>query len=229
MRGTMVSLTAADGHEFKAYETGPADGVPVKGGLVLVQEIFGVTDHIKQLCDSFADEGYRVLSPQLYDRDTRDYQTGYTAEDVQNAIAMRARIDYDDTVLDVQASVDALQGAGPVFCTGFCYGGSVTWVAAARVSGLAACAGYYGGQIKQFIELEPKCPTMLHFGARDASIPEEDVEQIRAMHPDVIIHMYDADHGFQSDRPQHYDEAAAKQARDRTFAHFAAAAAATSA
>ncbi len=194
---------------------------------MLVLEIFGVTDHIKTLSDSFADEGYRVLSPQLYDRVTPDYQAGYTSDEVQDAIAMRAKVPYDNAVLDVQAAVDALQGVGPVFCTGFCYGGSVTWVAAGRVTGLAACAGYYGGQIKQFIDLQPQCPTMLHFGARDASIPEEDVEQIRMMHPDVTIHVYDADHGFQSDRPQHYDEVAAKLARERTFAHFAAAAAAT--
>jgi len=226
LRGKMVSLTASDGHEFKAYETQPADGTPIKGGLVLVQEIFGVTDHIKELSDSFAEEGYRVLSPALYDRITPDYEAGYTPEEVQDAIEMRAKNPYDNAVLDVQASVDALQGAGPVFVTGFCYGGSVSWVAAGRVTGLTASAPYYGGQIKDFIDLAPQVPTICHFGEKDASIPMEVVEQVRSMHPGVTIHVYDADHGFQSDRPAHYDEAAAALARQRTVAFFDEAAAA---
>lgn len=227
LRGSMISLTAADGHNFKAYETGPSNGAPVKGGLVLVQEIFGVTDHIKELSDSFAEEGYRVLSPALYDRITPDYAAGYTAEEVQDAIAMRAKNSYDNAAADVQTCVDALQGVGPVFVTGFCYGGSVSWVAAGKVTGLTAAAPYYGGQIKDFMELTPQVPTICHFGEKDASIPMEVVDQIRTMHPDVTVHVYDADHGFQSERPQHYDAGAAQLARERTVAFFDQAASAS--
>lgn len=221
-RGRMIEVTSGDGARIGCYHV-EAQG-PRKGGLVLVMEIFGVTDHIKDRCDAFAADGFEVLSPQLYDRIERDFTTGYSQDDIQRALAMRARNSYDNTALDAQACIDMLAPRGKVFCTGYCYGGSVTWVTACRCTGLAAASGYYGGAIKDFLDETPRCPTILHFGEKDPGIPLSDVERIRAAHPEVEVHVYEgADHGFQSDRPTHYRAEAARLARQRTLDLFASA------
>jgi carboxymethylenebutenolidase len=219
-RGEMRNMTSGDGATVGCYHVQP-QGVARRGGLVLVMEIFGVNDHIKELCDSYAAEGFEVLSPQLYDRVERGFAVGYAPEDIQRGLALRSRNSYDNTVTDVQMCIDELKARGPVVCTGFCYGGSVTWLAAGRCRDLAAAAGFYGGAIKDFLNERPRCPTILHFGEKDASIPLADVERIRGTHPEVTVYVYEgADHGFCSDRRQNYDEAACRLARERTLAHF---------
>ena len=219
-KGKMVTLTSGDGAEILCYQV-KAEGTR-KGGLVLIMEIFGVTAHIKDLCDDYAARGYDVLSPQLYDRQVKDFQATYSQEDIQESLKLRADNSYENTVLDVQMCIDRLRadGNGKVFITGYCYGGSVSWVAAARATGLDAASCYYGGAIKQFIGESPKCPTICHFGEKDQGIPMEDVREIEKAHPEVKVYVYDADHGFNSDRRNNYDKASAELALKRTLALF---------
>jgi len=219
-KGKDITLKSGDGADILCYHA-KAEGES-KGGLVLIMEIFGVTAHIKDLCDDYAARGYDVLSPQLYDRQVKDFQATYSQEDIQESLKLRADNSYENTVLDVQMCIDKLHadGAKKVFITGYCYGGSVSWVAACRAKGLDAASCYYGGAIKQFIGESPKCPTICHFGEKDHGIPMEDVREIEKAHPEVKIYVYDADHGFNSDRRNNYDKAAAELALKRTLALF---------
>lgn len=219
-KGKMITLKSGDGADILAYHV-KAEGAR-KGGLVLIMEIFGVTDHIKDLCDGYAARGYDVVSPQLYDRQVKDFKATYSQDDIQKSLEYRAKNPIENAVMDVQASVDKLRadGNGKVFITGYCYGGTVTWVAACRVKGLDAAACYYGGAIKDFLAETPKCPTINHFGEKDHSIPMDVVEKIKAAHPEVPAYVYDADHGFNSDRRNNYDKAAAELALKRTLELF---------
>jgi carboxymethylenebutenolidase len=218
-RGTMTSMTMSDGASIGVYHVEPKGAR--RGGLIVIQEIFGVTDHIREVADSYADEGYEVLAPSLYDREEPGFNVSYSPEDIQKAIRIaRNEHPFDLSVKDTQVCIDALKGKGPVFITGYCYGGSVTWAAACRCDGLAAASGYYGGNIAQMAHENPKCPTILHFGEHDHGIPMDAVEKIKAAHPDVPVYVYDAGHGFNSDRRTDYNPDAAKLARDRTLALF---------
>ncbi len=214
-------MTMADGAIIDVYHSA-ATGKR-KAGLVLIQEIFGVTEHIRDLCDGYAADGYDVLAPALYDREHPGFQADYN--DAQFARAMelaRELHPIDLSIADIQTCVDALATKGPVFITGYCYGGTMSFLAACRVSGLAAASGYYGGHIMPFIDETPKCPTILHFGRFDDSIPMSSVEAISAAHPDVTVHVYDAGHGFNSDRRKDYHETSAILARQRTLDLFEA-------
>ena len=217
--GAVVRLTADDGHVLDAYRAAP-DGEP-RAGLVLVQEIFGVNDHIRGVCDGFAADGYLVLAPALFDRKAQGTELGYSGETVEEGRALRADIGWEGPVQDIKAAADALEGAAKIGVVGYCWGGSLAWLAACRLS-FDAAVGYYGGQIIQFVGETPACPTMLHFGTEDAGIPMADVDEIKATHPDVTVHVYrGAGHGFNCDqRADHHPDAAAL-ARDRTLAHFA--------
>jgi carboxymethylenebutenolidase len=217
----MTSMRMNDGAEIGVYHVDPTGRR--RGGLVLIQEIFGVTEHIKEQCDIFAAEGYEVLAPSLYDREEPGFQVSYGAEDIQKAIRIaRGEHPFDLSVVDTQVFIDALKDKGPVFITGYCYGGSVTWAAACRCTGLAAASGYYGGQIGQMPDENPRCPTILHFGRHDHGIPMDVVEKVKRQHPDVAVYIYDAGHGFNSDRRADYNESAAKLARQRTLDLFRA-------
>lgn len=219
--GKMIELKAADGFEFGCYHA-EAQGTR-QGGLILIQEIFGLTDHIKELADGFAANGYEVLAPSMYDRQGKGWSVGYTPDDVHEAIKRAGTNTMENACMDVEAARDFLSAGGPVYITGYCYGGSVTWVAACRVTGLNAAASYYGRLVIDHMDERPRCPTILHFGEIDPTIPLDAVRRIEAAHPDIPTYVYEgADHGFQSDRPQHFDEAAASLARERTLTHFAA-------
>lgn len=221
-RGTMTKMTMSDGAEIGVYHVGPKGAR--RGGLILIQEIFGVTEHIRELCDKFADEGYEVLGPALYDREEPGFQATYSPEDIQKAIKIaRGEHPFDLSIKDTQTCIDALKGKGAVFITGFCYGGTVTWAAACKCDGLAAASGYYGGQIAQMNDLQPKCPTILHFGENDHGIPLSDVEKIRSSHPDVKVYVYEGcGHGFNSDRRTDYNDEAHKLGMKRTLELFRA-------
>ncbi len=165
-----------------------------------------------------------MLAPALYDREAPGFETGYTPEEVQKAIKIaRGEHPFELSIQDSQTCIDALKAKGPVFITGYCYGGTVSWVAACRCDGLAAASGYYGGNIAAMNDLEPKCPTILHFGSEDHGIPMEAVEKIRSAHPDVTVYVYEgADHGFNCNHRPSFDEASAKLARERTLELFRA-------
>lgn len=187
-----------------------------RGGLVLVQEIFGVTDHIKKLSTEYAADGFEVIAPSLFDRLDKNYVGD--ADDVKKAMGLAMRTKLDDVVKDLQIAIDML--APPVFIVGYCYGGSAVWVAACRCRGLKAASSYYGKLIVEHVEEQPKVPIILHFGETDDSIPMENVRQIQADHPDLDAYVYPAGHGFNSDRPTHFDKESAELARERTLALF---------
>jgi carboxymethylenebutenolidase len=217
--GTIKSMKMDDGGEIGVYQINPTG--QRRGGLVLVQEIFGVTDHIKEQCDSYAAEGYEVLAPSLFDREAPGFQESYSPEGIQKAIRIaRGTHPFDLSVADTQVCIDALKDKGAVFITGYCYGGSVVWAAACRCTGLAAASGYYGAKIGEMAEEIPHCPTILHFGRHDHGIPMVEIEEVKRLHPEVAVYVYDAGHGFNSDRRADYNEAAAKLARQRTLELF---------
>lgn len=215
-------MKSGDGVEIGCYHVEAAG--KRRGGLVVVQEIFGVNEHIRDVCDRYAGEGYEVLAPALFDRIEPGFESGYLPEDFDRARAIRANNPIKDTVMDCQMCIDRLGGAGgaaPVFIVGYCYGGTVTWVAACRCTGLAAASGYYGSGIKDFLAETPKCPTILHFGTLDRSTPPDVIAAIKKAHPQVPCHVYEnADHGFNSDSRPQYNAEAAKLAHARTLALF---------
>lgn len=212
----MKLKSKADGFEFEAYHVLPKDAR--RGGLVLIQEIFGVTQGIRELADGFAEDGYEVLAPQMFDRAERNFEAERTPESFVKGREYLTRVGFDNALRDVQACIDAL--AGPVFVTGFCYGGTVAWLAASRCEGLTAAACFYGGGISGLLDDRPKVPTILHFGKKDAHITSEHWEKIGAAHPEVPLYLYDGDHGFFShDRPD-YDPEPAHLARLRTLQLF---------
>ncbi|QUD87250.1 dienelactone hydrolase family protein [Phenylobacterium montanum] len=215
-RGGSARLKGADGFEFGAYRVLPEDAR--HGGLVLIQEIFGVTAHIRELCDSFAEEGYEVIAPSLYDRLEPGFEADYAPEAMAKAVRYSQETPWDQVEGDLNAAIAALNG--PVFVTGFCWGGTASWLAACRCPGVAAVSSFYGRRIPELLAETPKCPTILHFGKTDASIPMETVDQIAEAHPDLPIHLYDAGHGFVSDRSRDYQPDAARLARLRTLQLF---------
>jgi carboxymethylenebutenolidase len=216
--GETIRLTSGhDGFQFDAYHVKPTDAR--RGGLLLIQEIFGVTDHIRELCDGFAEDGYEVIAPAFYDRLERGFEADYGDAAIQKGVQYAQATPWDQVAADAQAAVDAL--AGPVFVTGYCWGGAATWLVACRCRGVAAVAAYYGRRIGELVDETPKCPTILHFGKTDASIPMEKVDEIREKHPDLPIYLYDAGHGFNSDRRRDYHEDSARLARLRTLQLFA--------
>lgn len=217
--GETIRLTSArDGFEFDAYRARPDDAR--RGGLVVCHAIWGVTPHLRVLADSYADDGYEVLVPSLFDR----FQRGFADQDTDPALMARQNgfaeaSGWGVDVMDaVQAAIDAL--APPVFALGFCFGGNVAWLAAAHCEGLSAVASYYGGQIaSHHLGARPRIPTCLHLGKSDALIPPADVEAIRAAHPDLPIYLYDAGHAFVAPSGFHADSA--RLSRLRTLQIFA--------
>jgi carboxymethylenebutenolidase len=214
--GQFLELTAADGFKLSAYCAEPA-GKP-RGGLVVTQEIFGVNSHIQSVCDRFAADGYLAIAPALFDRYQRGVNIGYTPDDIAKGRELKAKAQIDAALNDVSAARDAGASAGKVGVVGYCWGGYVTWMAACRLSGFACAVPYYGGGMLEAIGEQPKCPVVAHFGERDTGIPVEGVRKFAAAHPEVQVHVYAADHGFNCDQRGSYDAAAAKLARERTLA-----------
>lgn len=219
--GQDLTLTADDGHKLGAYRADPA-GTP-KGGIVVLQEIFGVNKHIREVADGFAADGYVAIAPALYDRSSKKgVQLGYEGDDIAIGRDLREEFSWGDTVLDVKAAVDVLKAEGlKVGTTGYCWGGTISYLAGCRLDVQAAVV-YYGGQILPYVDEKENCPLLMHFGEHDKGIPLSDVDAIKAAHPDADVHIYDADHGFNCDHRGSYNEAAAKTARERTMAFYAA-------
>jgi carboxymethylenebutenolidase len=215
--GKQFSLTAADKHQLGAYRADPK-GAP-KGAVVVVQEIFGVNSHIRSVCDRFAEEGYVAVAPALFDRQERNFESGYSPDEVTNARKFVANPDWAAMLRDVQAAIADVKSAGPVAIVGFCMGGTVAFLAATRLDGLSAAVCYYGGRIAAFADERPRCPVQMHFGDQDQSIPMSDVETIKQKRPDCEIHVYPgAGHGFHCDERGSFNEQSAKTAWQRTTA-----------
>jgi carboxymethylenebutenolidase len=217
--GKQIDLTAKDGFTLAAYEAAP-DG-ETRGGLVVVQEIFGVTRHIRSVADDFAAQGYRVIAPALFDRVERNVELGYSGEDAAKGVALRAQTKMDETLADIAAAVEAAKAGGRVGIVGYCWGGTLAFAAAQQVDGLTAAVGYYGSGIAALPMEQLRCPVMLQFGDQDKSVPLADVEKIRRAHPDITIHIYPAQHGFNSSDRASYNPVSATLARERTLEFFA--------
>ena len=214
--GKTIELKAKDGFTLAAYRADPA-GKP-KGGLVVIQEIFGVNHHIRDVTDRFAALGYAAIAPALFDRTKRGVDIGYDAAAVETGRNLRSEVKLEDTLLDLQAAIDNLKGMGKIGVVGYCWGGSLAFLAATRLTGIAAAVGYYGGMIAEHAGEKPRVPVMLHFGDSDQSIPMSDVDKVRAAHPEITTYVYKAGHGFNCDERGSYDAASAKTALDRTLA-----------
>ena len=220
--GEIIQLTATDGHVLDAYRAEP-DGEP-RGAVVVIQEIFGVNVHIKDVADGFAKDGYLAIAPALFDRFEKGVDLGYEADDIAVGREFKAKgnENLDNVMADVSAAYEAVKSAGKVGITGYCWGAVVVWAAACRLN-FDAAACYYGAGIIDLIGETPKCPTTLHFGREDASIPLDEVDAISKAHPDLDVYLYDAGHGFNCDRRGSYDEDSMKAARVRTLDLFAGA------
>ncbi len=216
--GKMIELTASDGFKLGAYKAEPKG--PSKGGLVVCQEIFGVNHHIRNVADRFAEQGYTVIAPALFDRAQRGVDIGYTEATIKQGVDIRGKIKLEDTMKDVQAAVGALKGAGKIGVVGYCWGGSLAFLSATRLSGVSAAVGYYGGTIAAHADEKPKVPVMLHFGEKDHGIPMSDVEKVKKARPEVKIFTYPADHGFSCDERGSFDKPSHEQALARTLAFF---------
>ena len=210
-----IQLRAADGQELGAYVAWP-EGEPI-AALVVVQEIYGVNAHIRRVTNGYAKDGFLAIAPALFDRIEPNVQLGYEGEDAAKARSFLPRLDTEKAVLDVEAAVQyAAKSTGKkVGVVGFCWGGTLAWLAAARLP-VAVAVGYYGGQIARYVGEQPKVPVMLHFGTQDAHIPKADVDKVKAAHPEVEIYWYNAGHGFNCDERASYSPEAAKTARERS-------------
>lgn len=216
-----VKLKASDGFVFNSYVAEPV--AKPKGGLVVVQEIFGINPHMRSVTDRFAAEGYLAVAPAIFDRGQPGIELAYNKDGYEKGFELLQKIPMDDTMKDVAAALDyaAKETGKPAGVVGFCYGGSVAWRAAAELAP-AAAVGYYGGYIIKYAEETPKAPVMLHFGRKDEHIPESGIAKVQALHPEVPIYWYDAGHAFNRDSDQQvYVEKAAKEAMARTLAFFA--------
>jgi len=215
--GETIRLTAADGHELDAYKAMP-EGAP-RSGIVVIQEIFGVNNHIRNVAERFAAEDYAVVAPALFDRVERGVELGYDESGVAKGRQFKDAADLDGALADIKAAADALAEHGTVGAVGYCWGGLLAFLTATRL-GLPAVS-YYGGGIASYADEKPKAPLMFHFGEKDHAIPMEEVETIRAKHPDVPLFTYpEAGHGFSCDERGSYHEPSHKQALERTLGFF---------
>lgn len=221
--GQWLKLKASDGQELSAYLAKPEGAA--RGGLVIVQEIFGINAHIRSVVDSYAKEGYVAIAPALFDRIEPDVQLSYDGEDRQRAFDLYGKLDPKTAILDVAAGFQhvAQEGAG-AGVVGFCFGGLMAWLSATRgrQTGFEPkCAvGYYAGGVGNVAKEQPNCPVMLHFGAEDNHIGKDQIEAVRQAHPEVQVFVYEgAGHAFNRDvDPASFHPGAAALARQRTLA-----------
>ena len=216
--GKQFSLTSADKFQLGAYRADPSG--PAKGGIVVIQEIFGVNHHIRAVCDRLAGEGYTAVAPAVFDRQQPNFESGYSPDEIANARKFVANPDFNAMLRDVQAAINELKPNSPVGIMGFCMGGTISFLAACKLNGLSAAVCYYGGQIAKNAYEKPKVPTQMHFGEQDASIPMSDVEMIKQKRGgDCEIYGYpNAQHGFHCDERGSYNAEAAKLAWQRAMA-----------
>jgi len=217
--GQRIELTADDGFSFGAWQSLPA-GKP-KGAVVVIQEIFGVNAHIREVTDGYAAAGYAAIAPQIFDRVSRDKELGYTQDDMGAGIRIAfQQLNRDRALGDVQAAINHISGHGKVGVVGYCFGGLLTWLSACTLKGVAAASSYYGGGVVNEVNRKANCPVIMHFGEKDAHIPMTDVGKIKAALPEVTVYVYPADHGFNCDHRASHDAAAAATALDRTLTFF---------
>lgn len=216
--GETIQLKAADGFSFSAYTAGPANATK---GIVVVQEIFGVNHHIRDMADRFAALGYAVVAPAVYDRVERGFEVGYGPTDIAKGRDVRMKLKDPDIIKDIEAAAAHLSGK-KVGIVGYCFGGTVAWWGATRSNKFAAASCWYGGGIPGTKNETPHCPVQMHFGAKDASIPMTDVDAVRAAQPNVEIYVYEElGHGFGCNERDAYRKPDYDKAQQRTVDFFA--------
>lgn len=216
--GEMIELTSADGHKFQAYAAGDPKS---PRALVVVQEIFGVNRHMRDVADRLAQSGYYVLSPAVFDRAERNVELDYTADGVKKGLELRAAIAESDVMMDIEATAAKLSPR-PTGIIGYCWGGTIAWWGATKSKSFKAAVTWYGGGIMQTKEAVPNCPVQMHFGALDKGIPMSDVEAIKQSQPEIPVFIYEnADHGFGCDDRASFNAEANKLAEQRSLAFFA--------
>ena len=215
--GQLIELTASDGKTIEAYRAEP-EGTP-RGGVVIIQEIWGVNSHIRSVADGYAADGYLAIAPAIFDRvEPGVKMDDYNDETMGKGFGIMGKVDADNALLDVEAAAGAASEAGKVGVVGFCFGGRMAWLSASHLDGIAASVAYYGGGIPGLASEQPKCPVILHFGEADTHIPLDTVQEFQKSHPSLPVHIYDgAEHGFNCDRRASFHEAASKLARERTL------------
>ena len=217
--GANANIPSADGFDLGVYIAEP-EGAP-KGAVVVIQEIFGVNQHIREVTDGYAAQGYYAIAPKIFDRIERDIELGYEEADMGRGIDLAfQQLDHGLALADVQSAINTAKAHGKVGVVGYCFGGLLTWLSACQLEGVSAASSYYGGGVAGQMGMSANCPTIMHFGELDAHIPMTDVESVKAAQPDVAVYTYDADHGFNCDHRGSYNQAAAEVALERTLAHF---------
>jgi carboxymethylenebutenolidase len=213
--GERVTLAASDGFRLGAYRADPEG--PARGAVAVIQEIFGVNHYIRAVCDRLAGQGFTALAPALFDRKVRDFESGYSDEERASALSFLKDFDWSAALRDAEAAVVELRcSTSAPAVIGFCLGGSLAFLAATRLDGLSASICFYGGQIVRSADEKPRCPTQMHFGDEDQSIPLRDVEKIKAKRPDCDIHLYHGGHGFACDERASYEPKSAALAWERS-------------
>lgn len=200
-----------------AFRAQPAD--PPKGGIVVIQEIFGVNAHIRDVVERFAEAGYVAIAPAFFDHVESDVELDYDAAGIARGRALISELDIDQVMADVGSAADSIRSAGKIGVVGYCWGGTIAMLAASRL-GLPAVS-YYGARNVAWLHENFSAPLQFHFGAKDSSIPPEAIERHRECLPASEIHVYPAAHGFNCDRRQDFDAASAALARARTLDFFA--------
>ncbi|MDE2253575.1 MAG: dienelactone hydrolase family protein [Betaproteobacteria bacterium] len=215
--GKTIELHTKDGQRLSAYLAEPA-GKP-KGGIVVMQEIFGVNAHIRSVADKYAQAGYTAIAPAVFDPIEKGVELGYDQAGMQKGLELVGALGFDRAVASVDAAAKAIASAGKVGVVGYCWGGSVAYLSATRL-GLPAVS-YYGGRNAQLIGEKAGAPLLFHYGLKDAHISEADREAVRRANPEAEFYVYDADHGFNCDARASFDAPSAKLALERSLAFFA--------
>lgn len=206
-----IRLTAKDGHELDAFSVKADDPI---GNIVVIQEIFGITDHIQAVCHKFASNGYDVIAPAIYDRFERNITLDYTQ--IEEGVGYKMKLSDDYAMSDIQAAQSYLGTKTAV--VGYCYGGMLTHIAASKLN-FDCAVSYYGGMIADnYIDLKIDIPIMYHFGENDHAIPMDAVDLIRNTYQDATVHVYEnAGHGFNCDMRADFHESSANLALERTL------------
>lgn len=207
-----IKITSQDGHVFSAYQSLPQG--QAKGGIIILQEIFGVNRHIREVCDDYAAAGWSVLAPALFDRAEADVQLDYDSDEIARGLSLKEKVDALAET-DIVACLAKFPADLKTAVIGYCWGGSLAWRMACRHDGLDAAVSYYGGEVPKLKKEQPRCVVQAHFGRQDASIPMEGVDAFMAARPDVGVFIYDADHGFNCTHREQYNADAAAEARKR--------------
>jgi len=215
-----IKSTADDGFEFSAYHARPAR--VSRGGVIVVQEIFGLDEHVRRDVDRWASLGFEAVAPSLYDRREPGFLAGHDAAGMTAGIAHARATPLEQPLADIAACRDYLKPRGKVFIVGYCYGGSLVWLAAGKLDGLSGASSYYGSMVQANASLRPKCPTIVHLGRLDTGIPADEVKAaVQAANPDVPVYIYeDAGHGFNNEDPARHSPESADLARRRTLELF---------